>query len=230
MYTEPASKPRWTIIDTGWAVSDNDVVNSTSGENNVSEPPEAKKDLGWDFREYPPRQWDNWFKRLVSKWIPYLNQEANAAVRQNYYRGSDFGALTSSPGGTIATYDYGASRIQIPPMRSFIDRIGFLLLDLYFTVSGNTKAVYFSLPDGITLLAATQFSSGASHLAGRKDSSFLPDIFGVGGIVGADNCVSISNSQVLTATSPVSDVFTTGGTYFVKGLMPLLVDNVTGGV
>lgn len=53
-----------------------DVVDPTSSVNNVVEPSEAKKDLGHGpLGEFPPRQYQNWFMRMVWKWAKYLDGE-----------------------------------------------------------------------------------------------------------------------------------------------------------
>jgi len=52
----------------------NDVVDPTTGQNNVVEPPESKKDSGWSYLEKPPRNWFNWLHRLTYLWIDYFNQ------------------------------------------------------------------------------------------------------------------------------------------------------------
>jgi len=63
----PAKYPQWAV---------NDVIDPTSGQPNVSDPDTSdpsKKLLGWDFKEYPPRQWFNYLHRLVNDWIEYVN-------------------------------------------------------------------------------------------------------------------------------------------------------------
>lgn len=62
-----------------WAV--NDVVNPTSTENNVVEPSGAKKLLGWDFKEFPPRQYFNWLARLTNDWIQWFDSLLDQEVK-----------------------------------------------------------------------------------------------------------------------------------------------------
>lgn len=64
MPTKPSKLPRWASTD---------VVDGTSGQNNVAEPSEPKKDLGWDFPEKPNRQWFNWLFRTIYQWTDWLN-------------------------------------------------------------------------------------------------------------------------------------------------------------
>lgn len=65
----PAKYPQWAV---------NDIINPTSGQPNVVDPDTSdptKKLLGWDFKEYPPRQWFNYLHRLVNDWIEYVNSD-----------------------------------------------------------------------------------------------------------------------------------------------------------
>lgn len=71
-FTRPTDFPRWTITAAG---ADIDVVNPTSGKNNVIAPSAAKLNNGFDLAEYPPRQDFNWLFRLGAKWFYWLDQE-----------------------------------------------------------------------------------------------------------------------------------------------------------
>lgn len=64
MPTKPTVKPQW---------AENDVVDPTSGQNNVAEPPLAKKTDGIDFEEIIPRQWQNWLQRIIYRWIDWFD-------------------------------------------------------------------------------------------------------------------------------------------------------------
>lgn len=56
----------------------NDVVDPTTGVNNVVEPSEAKKDLGHGpAGEFPNRQYFNWLHRLTYLWLKYLDDVIN---------------------------------------------------------------------------------------------------------------------------------------------------------
>ncbi len=61
-------KPRWAT---------NDVVDPTSSLNNVIEPAEGKKDIGWNYLEKPARQYFNWLGRQTNQWIDYLDDALN---------------------------------------------------------------------------------------------------------------------------------------------------------
>lgn len=60
--------PRWAT---------NDVIDPTTLLNNVIEPAEAKKDIGWNYIEKPSRQYFNWLGRQTNQWLDYLNDSVN---------------------------------------------------------------------------------------------------------------------------------------------------------
>jgi len=59
----PDPLPRWATEDQ---------IDPVSGQLNVVEPPEGRKDSGWERREIPPRQWKNWFMRGVTQAVAYF--------------------------------------------------------------------------------------------------------------------------------------------------------------
>ncbi len=66
--TRPTKYPRWASTL---------VKNETNKEYNIYEPPEQKKDLGWDLNEVPPRQWLNWLNRFTHDWIVFFDTTKN---------------------------------------------------------------------------------------------------------------------------------------------------------
>lgn len=68
MSIKPASLPRWASVDT---------INGTTLQNNVIEPAEAKKDLGWDYLEKPARNYMNWVQRTSYLNLEYLINEVD---------------------------------------------------------------------------------------------------------------------------------------------------------
>jgi len=62
MATKPTF-PRWATVD------DTDPI---SGQQNVAEPPEERKDSGWVRHEVPPRQWLNWLARQTFRALEYF--------------------------------------------------------------------------------------------------------------------------------------------------------------
>lgn len=65
MADRPSNYPRW---------ASQNIVDPVSGETNVVEPPSAHKDEGWQRKEIPPRQWQNWLARQYYDWIVYLDE------------------------------------------------------------------------------------------------------------------------------------------------------------
>lgn len=51
-----------------------DVVDGTSGQNNVAAPSGPKILQGWDYREKPPRQWMNWLHRFTGFWVRWFDE------------------------------------------------------------------------------------------------------------------------------------------------------------
>ncbi len=73
--TRPTEYPEWAQTD---------VVNPTSGQNNVVAADSAHKALGWDFKEKPPRQYFNWLGRLQEQWSRY-NEAASCERVQGLF-------------------------------------------------------------------------------------------------------------------------------------------------
>jgi hypothetical protein len=67
---KPSVYPDFAVNTDG---TDNDVVNSESGENNVEEPTAPKKLLGWDYKEKPPRGHMNWLHRITTQWVRWFD-------------------------------------------------------------------------------------------------------------------------------------------------------------
>lgn len=90
MANRPDKYPRW---------ADQDVVDGTTGNNNVIEPSEAKKNQGWDYLEPPSRNWWNWLHRKIYEWIAYFDDPAL----------NPFAATAQSP--SSMSVDIGAGKL-----------------------------------------------------------------------------------------------------------------------
>ena len=66
MATKPTKYPRWATVPG---------TDPVSGQPNISEPSEGKKDSGFDYLERPPRQDFNWLQNLNNLWLTWLEQE-----------------------------------------------------------------------------------------------------------------------------------------------------------
>lgn len=70
---KPTILPRWAT---------DDVVNPTSGQNNVDTPSAAQMDLGWDFKQKPPRQFFNYLARYTHDWCEYVDDTIDQPVKE----------------------------------------------------------------------------------------------------------------------------------------------------
>lgn len=167
---KPTKFPEWAV---------NDVVDPTSEQNNVVEPSGAKKLLGWDFKEFPPRQYFNWLSRLINNWIVWFDSLLDQGVKvgdnpefNSVKLGSASPQLkvkkitgTSPSGqGTQGLYPHGLTGIKIIGWLCFIEVSTGLRIapDLHPDLSGST---YYDC-----YLLGTDFSV---DLASAPDSVFL---------------------------------------------------------
>ena len=60
---QPDKLPRW---------ASQDVPSPTTGVLNVVEPPESKKNVGWNSFEQPARNFENWLNRTVYRWLQFF--------------------------------------------------------------------------------------------------------------------------------------------------------------
>lgn len=74
MVLKPNKLPKWADID---------IVDPTSGQNNVVEPPLEKQENGWDRSEYPSRNWFNWLGRQTYRWLSWFKQQEEQSVVTN---------------------------------------------------------------------------------------------------------------------------------------------------
>lgn len=65
MPTRPDKLPRWATED---------VIDAQTGYNNVVEPPEEKKDIGWVPFEAGARNFHNWLFRKTYEWLLYVSE------------------------------------------------------------------------------------------------------------------------------------------------------------
>jgi len=86
-----------------WATQD--IVNPISGEYNVYEPSEQKKDLGWDYNEVPPRQYFNWLARQTELSLEYV--EAYTKYTHAVLSASQLPTANASNAGLIYSINTG---------------------------------------------------------------------------------------------------------------------------
>lgn len=97
-FQRPDQLPKWAELDQDEPIS---------GQNNVNIPPDEIQNVGWLYKEFPPRQWFNWLGRYTYRWLAYLSQqEAQATVSADSGAGTtafDFSTLPAS-GGIALVY------------------------------------------------------------------------------------------------------------------------------
>jgi len=176
-YSKPAKLPRYTFLDDGNGTP-NDVVNPTSGQNNVVEPSESKKDLGWDFKEFPPRNFMNWLHRLTGQWLGYLNQERDAM--QNFAYAANSTPITLSVGpGTIDSGSVGILRIkriidESNPFQMFLMIANGTISPT--STGGDISEFYFNLPTGFmpSSVGTNSLRAPASYAVCHKQGTSTP--------------------------------------------------------
>lgn len=90
----PELLPEWAVDET---------IDPISGQLNVVEPPQQRKDSGWQRREIPPRQWQNWLLRTIYRWVEYLDYRSS---RVDSYTVSQLPASPSTANGTPIAFVY----------------------------------------------------------------------------------------------------------------------------
>lgn len=76
--------------------AEEDLVDGTSGVNNVLTPPVGIQDNGWNpAGMFPKRQFDNWFKRWAYRWLRFMDEELTEQV--NFMRVEETIAMETHP-------------------------------------------------------------------------------------------------------------------------------------
>lgn len=97
-FQRPTVLPKW---------ADSDQVEPISGQNNVNTPPDELQNVGWLYKEFPPRQWFNWLGRYTYRWLAYLSQqESQAKVKE----------ANAGNGYTVGVFDF----TSLPPQGAMI--------------------------------------------------------------------------------------------------------------
>jgi len=143
---KPTKFPEW---------ANNDVVNPTTSQNNVVEPAQAIKDLGWDYNEKPPRQYFNWLGRLTNAWMEWFDQQETKVEGI-----VDIGSYDDYPNHGLA-----AASNPFTVVRKFS---GNAIIQVHFKFVSNVSIDYIKIP----------FSPGdlvkpRNYLTGYIDDEYL---------------------------------------------------------
>lgn len=145
MATKPSSLPFWAAKADG---TDVDIVDPVSGVNNVVEPSNAQKELGWIRNQFPPRQFFNWLARLTFKWIKFLDDSIDQEVK-----------ITSNP--TFAGVEVNGGDLNV----SASDDLNVLGTGNIEVLKSPTAEIDFlSIMDGATPAVAVQKKIGLDEV------------------------------------------------------------------
>ncbi len=90
LLARPDKFPRWATVP------GNDVL---SGQPNVVEPPGAKMDTGFHYREKPPRNWWNWLQNTNYNWLAFLDEQRSAGQADYNFNSFETVPGVLAPGG-----------------------------------------------------------------------------------------------------------------------------------
>lgn len=95
---QPTTLPRWATVPE---------TDALSGQPNVVEPPDGKKDSGWHYREKPPRNWWNWIQKTNYDWLAFLDEQKQALHSDYSFNSFETVPTVTAPGGLFV--DVGAA-------------------------------------------------------------------------------------------------------------------------
>jgi len=222
MATKPTKIPEWAV---------NDVVDPTSGQNNVVEPAGAIKLLGWDFKEKPPRQYFNWLARYTYLWCQYLDdsidQELNTdsdvihqSVKCNGVTGSAALSIFNDLGKRVV-YGYvdGTAKDGVFRVEDNTGANTMCQLSGEVAVSSYVKTD-FEIKDGKDLIINTDKftvdgASGNTTIAGSLDIGSSAFTVSALGAVTTTNSITVGTNVIEINVTPgnirVADTILAGG-------------------
>ncbi len=94
---KPTVYPDFCVNTNG---TDHNVVDSTTGENNVVAPDAGKKLNGFLYNEKPPRQHFNWLYRIITQWVRWLDELTATHTINIGYNADNINTAVSDAGFT----------------------------------------------------------------------------------------------------------------------------------
>lgn len=86
----PDAFPRWATVPS---------FDALSGQPNVLEPPGAKKNTGFHYREKPPRNWLNWLQNTNDSWLEFLDEQKQRLHSDYSFNAFETLPAVTAPGG-----------------------------------------------------------------------------------------------------------------------------------
>lgn len=162
MADRPQDFPRWAELDK---------TDPESGQQNVIEPTESRKDYGWDYQELPPRQFLNWLGRTSYKWFLYIVDILDAAT-------------SSATASTLVERDAnGRTQVADPSVAADAANKGYVDTGDSDTLSSAQSYTDAAVDDlsGVTDAAGARtnldvYSTGEADAAFLDESSNLSDL------------------------------------------------------
>lgn len=104
MLEKPDTLPRWATTNQ---------IDPVNGDNNVVEPPEQRKDVGWQHNEAAIRNYFNWLGRHTYNYLKYLDDkekitdgDGSEVVDQENVAIKVFAVNTATPTEYVVAYGY----------------------------------------------------------------------------------------------------------------------------
>lgn len=199
-----------------WATSD--IVDPSSGQNNVIEPTSGKKTTGWLRNEIPPRQFFNWLARKTNQWLEYLddqrsildtrmtNYENNYSTLQSQITSND--SDISSLQSTVSTNVSDISNINSQLILANDSNQGFVSYKNYIAISlaitGGTYTFQISRIDNIVIVSGKFVTTSSAPFSAVAPAATIPtwarpleDYFGIGEI---DTGGTVGISEIVIQT------------------------------
>ncbi len=154
-----------------------------TGFTNTQQPPDDYLAVGFKNKDFVPRQFLNWFLKMVGLWLSYLNAEntqriadiaaeTDARIAAVAAIGSDWASwdcnFSMGAGGTVTATDYLYARFVK------IGKTVTIQIAAQITYTGTQNQVFFGLPDGIAFPTGEGLNVIPVALTEVQGKVFLP--------------------------------------------------------
>jgi len=146
-FDKPTKLPRWADVPGIGA----------DGQAHVAEPPEGRKDDGWQWKEKPPRQWFNWLLNLTYEWLGWISQwidnvNSSDIVNDSSVAGTDVTEALDTLEGDILQIAGSSGMISCKVTTTYAEteqpfNISYRRLHMQTPSSYSTSLIAFSISD-----------------------------------------------------------------------------------